>query len=146
MKTLILLLMLVGAFIITSCSKDDEDEMKTTTNNITSTIEDSLLEANWHITYYWDTDKEETYHFTGYTFVFNDNNTLTATKTTQVSGTWSVINDDNQDKLLLDFGSVQPFEELNDDWHIKEWSDTKIQLEDVSGGNGGTDYLTFEKL
>ena len=34
---------------------------------------------------------------------------------------------------------------LNDDWHILEQTAKKIKLEDVSGGNGGTDYLTFEQ-
>lgn len=36
-------------------------------------------------------------------------------------------------------------DELTDDWDIISYSATKIQLIDVSGGNGGTDYLTFEK-
>lgn len=34
---------------------------------------------------------------------------------------------------------------LSDDWDVLERTDTKIRLIDVSGGNGGTDYLTFEK-
>jgi hypothetical protein len=38
-----------------------------------------------------------------------------------------------------------PFDELNDDWHIIEETSTKIRLQDVSGGSGGTDLLTFEK-
>ena len=38
-----------------------------------------------------------------------------------------------------------PFEDLNDDWDFISQSSTKIELIDVSGGNGGTDYLTFEK-
>ena len=37
------------------------------------------------------------------------------------------------------------FEELTDDWEITEKSATVIKLRDVSGGNGGTDYLTFTK-
>ena len=37
------------------------------------------------------------------------------------------------------------FEELNDDWDVVSQSATKIELIDVSGGNGGTDYLTFER-
>ncbi len=37
------------------------------------------------------------------------------------------------------------FEELSDDWDIISHSSTKIELIDISGGNGGTDYLTFEK-
>jgi len=37
------------------------------------------------------------------------------------------------------------FEDLNDDWDFISQSATKVELIDVSGGNGGTDYLTFEK-
>ena len=36
-------------------------------------------------------------------------------------------------------------DELSDDWDILSRTDTKVELVDVSGGNGGTDYLTFEK-
>jgi len=39
-----------------------------------------------------------------------------------------------------------PFDELNDDWHILNETSTKIQLEDVSGGSGEIDLLTFEKV
>ncbi|MEZ4988540.1 MAG: hypothetical protein R2795_26535 [Saprospiraceae bacterium] len=38
------------------------------------------------------------------------------------------------------------FEELNEDWEIISQSDTRIELVHVSGGNGGTDYLTFERI
>jgi hypothetical protein len=62
-----------------------------------------------------------------------------------VPGTWSTGSDDSQKKLYLTFNSPPDFNELSDDWHILEETSTKIRLEDVSGGNGGTDLLTFEK-
>jgi hypothetical protein len=34
---------------------------------------------------------------------------------------------------------------LNDDWDILELNNSVIKLIDISGGNGGTDYLTFER-
>ncbi|MEZ5069461.1 MAG: hypothetical protein R2751_00485 [Bacteroidales bacterium] len=43
------------------------------------------------------------------------------------------------------FSLSNDFEDLNDDWEILSHSATKIELVDVSGGNGGTDYLTFTK-
>jgi len=46
---------------------------------------------------------------------------------------------------VLNFGNTIPFNELNDDWEILEESATKIRMQDVSGGSGGTDLLTFEK-
>jgi hypothetical protein len=43
------------------------------------------------------------------------------------------------------FTAPANFLELTYDWDIQSRTDTKIELIDVSGGNGGTDYLTFEK-
>ncbi len=55
--------------------------------------------------------------------------------------------DDDSDDLDFNivFQLTNDFEDLNDDWDIISHSATKIELIDVSGGNGGTDYLTFEK-
>jgi hypothetical protein len=39
-----------------------------------------------------------------------------------------------------------PFDEFNDDWDVVTYNNTRVELFDVSGGNGGTDYLTFQKL
>ena len=64
---------------------------------------------------------------------------------TLVNGTWSSGNDDSQDKLYLNF-TTSPFDDLSEDWHVVEQNSSTIKLEDVSGGNGGTDYLTFEKV
>jgi hypothetical protein len=45
----------------------------------------------------------------------------------------------------LFFASPADFADLSDDWDVVSRTDSKVQLIDVSGGNGGTDYLTFEK-
>lgn len=63
--------------------------------------------------------------------------------------TWSISdsnsNDDSQDDLDFNFNLSNEFEDLSDDWDIISQSSTKIELIDVSGGNGGTDYLSFQK-
>lgn len=70
---------------------------------------------------------------------------------TTISRTWSVTDSNsNDDKpsdmhFNLNFNTNGNFKELNDDWEIVSQSSTKIELTDVSGGNGGTDYLTFTK-
>ena len=77
---------------------------------------------------------------------FSDNGSVSAVASSgSVSGAWSTGSDDSQPKLYLDFGAIAPWDDLNSDWHIIENTDSKIRLEDVSGGNGGTDLLTFEK-
>ena len=42
--------------------------------------------------------------------------------------------------------STSDFDDLIDDWDFLSVSQTKIELFDVSGGDGTTDYLTFEKI
>lgn len=43
------------------------------------------------------------------------------------------------------FSSPADFAELTEDWDIISHTASKIELKHVSGGNGGTDLLTFEK-
>jgi hypothetical protein len=130
---------LVITFLVSSCEKNDNSNSAST--NITNIVN----QGNWRITLYNDSGTDELYYFSGYTFTFS-NGTITAIRnTTTVNGTYSTLFDDSKNKFLLNFGSTVPFDELNDDWHIIEETSTKIRLQDVSGGSGGTDLLTFEK-
>ena len=77
--------------------------------------------------------------------------------TNTMTGTWSVTDDsnsssdDSNDDDDIDFNIFFPvpdsndFQDLNDDWDIVSTSSTRIELIDISVGNGGTDMLTFEK-
>lgn len=139
-------------FIVTlsSCNNDD-DNSSSNVNNPTDVI-NIVNNGTWRITYYYDTDYEETSSFTGYNFTFGANNILTASNgTNNYSGIWSVTDSNSNDDSISDlhfniaFTSPIEFEDLTDDWEITEKSSTVIKLRDVSGGNGGTDYLTFTK-
>ncbi|MFM2360788.1 MAG: hypothetical protein RLY16_2781 [Bacteroidota bacterium] len=137
----IFLLFFILSTVLLSCKKDSNSS-GITTANVTATV----ATGSWRVTYYWDTDHEETSNFTNYTFVFSGNGTVTATKdATVVNGTWTTRNDDSTIKLVLAFTTSANFIKISEDWQVVERTDTKIKLQDVSGGNGGTDYLTFEK-
>lgn len=135
-------------FFATGCTNDDDDPSNATQNE----IENSVQNGTWRITKFIDSDKDETNDFAGYNFTFLDSGVLNADNgVNQYNGTWSITdsnsNDDSMDDLdfNINFNLANDFEDLNDDWDIISRSSTKIELIDVSGGNGGTDYLTFEK-
>lgn len=138
---------LYGAILIfgmTLSSCDDNSD-----NNQVSNVNDDVQSGTWKITSFIDSGKDETYHFTNYGFEFQGGGVVTAVSSSNtISGTWSITtgsSSSSSNKFNLNFGPDDPFEDLNDDWDIQENSSKKIILMDVSGGNGGTDYLTFEK-
>ena len=136
--------------VASMCSSDDNSSSSADPNPVINTV----TSGTWRITFYEDSGVNETYHFTGYNFTFGSANVLTATNGTNTyTGSWSVtnsnINDDSPSNDLdfnVLFSTPAVFaDELSDDWDILSRTDTKIELVDVSGGNGGTDYLTLEK-
>lgn len=155
MKTLFkaILVIFIYTGLAMSCDKDDDNNsQQDTTVQQTQTTAQS---GTWKITYFFDSDQVETDHFTGYTFTFNDNGSLVAVNgSTTITGTWSVTdsNSSDDDGGLSDvdfnifFASPPDFEDLSDDWDIISVTNSKIELTDVSGGNGGTDFVTFEKI
>lgn len=149
---------LVVAFVFSlstasSCSSDDDNSNSNSTAPDPTPVINTVTQGTWRITSFIDSDNDETNHFTGYNFTFGASSVLTATNGTNTyTGTWSVTdsnsNDDSPSNDLdfnIMFASPADFTDLTDDWDIVSRTDTKIQLIDVSGGNGGTDYLTFEK-
>lgn len=101
----------------------------------------------WKVTYFYDKG-DETADFSGYTFNFANNGTVTATQGSQTwTGTWSSGYDDSKNKFLIDFisGSPSPLSELEEDWLIVKMDDQLMHFEHTSGGNGDTDVLKFEK-
>jgi len=151
-KKIILAILVSGAFFITSCSSDDNGG--STNNPTVNEIVQTISTGTWRITSYIDSGNDETNDFTGYNFTFTaDNNAVTATNGTNTySGLWSVTDDSDDDSpndidfdLTFNAPSPNSFIDLTDDWDVLERTATRIKLVDVSGGNGGTDYLTFEK-
>jgi hypothetical protein len=140
---------LVGLLIFSLLISCDDDSPKDISKDQIQTI---VQNGTWRITRFIDSGTDETNDFTGYNFTFNSSGVLNASNgTNNYTGTWSITdsdsNDDSSDDLdfNINFNLTNDFEDLNDDWDIVSQSSTKIELIDVSGGNGGTDLLTFEK-
>lgn len=151
------LLMLSFSLMSSMCSTDDDDGSTNNNSQQIAEIESTAQSGAWRITNFNDSGQNETSDFNGYEFTFNTDGSLVATNgSNAITGTWSVTddsnsNDDSSSNDDIDFNIFFPvpessdFEDLNDDWDIVSTSSTKIELIDVSGGNGGTDTLTFEK-
>lgn len=154
MKNVLMMAMVVAGLV--ACDDNSNDTNPNVQAQV-SEVESVAKNGEWVVTYFWDTDSDETGDFSGYSFVFGADGTVTATKnTTTVNGQWSITGDNSSDDdddndefddvdFNLAFSTPSSFEELTEDWHIISISATKIELTHVSGGNGGTDFLTFEK-
>lgn len=122
-------------------------------NKVSSkSVEKTIEDGTWSISYFAEDGNVETSDFAGYTFDFSSDGTVAATNgTTTISGTWSVTKDSSNDDsssdvdFNLSFPATNNFDDLNDDWDIVTQNDNTLELKDVSGGNGGTDLLTFSK-
>ncbi len=144
----ILFLIVVSIFI--SCTEDDNPSNDI--NQTISRLNQTVSSGNWIISYFFDSDSDETSNFSGFEFSFNNEGSLIAQNGNLIySGTWSIIdsnsNDDSNDDVDFNIVFTTPaeFMDLSDDWDVINITDSKIELIDVSGGNGGTDYLTFER-
>lgn len=132
-----------------ACSSDPGPNL----TNPVDQFSQSVIEGGWSITLFSDSGKDETNHFTGYRFEFQSNKMIRASQGSNVvQGSWSITdsnsNDDNPDHLHFNitFSSPNSFGDLTEDWQFISQSKSKIELIHISGGNGGTDYLTFEKI
>jgi hypothetical protein len=147
MKTIklipIIFALLLTGIAFTSCSKDSATTAGTTV--ATSII---LVQGTWKVTYFNDSGTEGTANYNGYIFSFVSGGSVSIINGSIVyNGTWTTHSDDSQNKLYMNFGvTTSPMAELEKDWHIVEKTSTKLRMEDVSGGAGGTDYLTIERI
>jgi len=149
LRMMFMAITLLSMGLIISCSKDDETkvEEKITAADM-SKIKAAVESGDWRITNYSDADNDETTNYVEYAFTFNSDGILGATNgNIAVSGAWSMTSSDVDElDFNIFFTSPAIFEELADDWEVVKYSSAKIELKDVSGGDGTIDYLTFEKI
>ncbi|WP_299337169.1 hypothetical protein [uncultured Psychroserpens sp.] len=112
-------------------------------NDDLSTI---LVDGLWFVASYTEDADDQTAIYSGYELNFDMAGTVVATNGDNINnGTWTVFSGGNQ--MAINFGTDLPFEEFNDeDWDVISVSSTEVIIQDVSGGGGGTDTLTLQKL
>ncbi len=146
MKKILLPVITLG--LLAACSK---------WNNSQNQINKTAIDGTWIISSYIDDGDDETADFTTFRLDFLDDGTLNATdllssNSNPYAGTWSITDSNSNDDDSLDdldfninFAVGNKLDDLSDDWDIISYTDTEIKLIDVSGGGGGTDYLTLTK-
>lgn len=152
-------LSLMAFIVIFSCTNSD-DAMQPTNQVLDEdqeTIDEvktNLQSGTWRITTFMEDDIDEADHFFSFNFTFKSDGTLIASNGTDIfEGTWSITDTDSSDDdpndddldFNINFNLTNDFEDLNEDWDFVSRSATKIELIHISGGDGGTDLLTFEK-
>lgn len=145
------LLMLSVGLLTFSCSNDG-DSSSNDSNTIIMQLEASIKTGTWRVNLFVEDGDDQTHHFNGYVFTFNENETVISSNgTTTVAGTWvtssgSSSSSGSNPKFILQFNaSSGPFEEISEDWRIETSTSTLIELKHVSGGDGSIDLLTFVK-
>ncbi len=109
---------------------------KTSTNvtpgNNNTPLSGTVTSGKWTISYFYDNDKEETSDYSGYSFEFKTDKTLTATRSgITTTGTWTETTDDDLPRLVIMLNTTDDkLTELNEDWVIESKNDTQIKLKD----------------
>ena len=146
MKTTLVSLSLLA--LLGACSKWQSNQKQIT--NIST-------DGTWIVSSYLDDGDDETADFSTFRLIFLESGDLNAMDLlSSIShpyvGSWSITdsNSNDDDNLAdldfnINFNVSNKLDDLSDDWDIVSYSDTEIKLIDVSGGNGGTDYLTLTK-
>lgn len=143
-----------SALLFMGCNSDDDSNDSGTNETPTiAQIQSTAQSGTWRITYFFDSDEDETSNFNGYVFTFNSNGIVSAVHPSEtVTGNWSITSSSSSSSssnpdfnLFFPVNEDHDFDDLIDDWDVIQITDTTIELIDVSGGNGGTDYLTFTK-
>jgi len=102
----------------------------------------TITNGSWSIPYFF-TDSDKTSYFSGYSFVFNTDKSVVATKgSTSETGQWDTSLQYGVRQLKLTFSSGLFSKLNNNSWQLFEFNNSQVRLRDVSSS---TKYLYFEK-
>lgn len=104
----------------------------------------SLTTGSWSVTNFKQAGVDITGEFSGFSLSFTTAGVVTATRGAEVRvGTWFTETSFTGLELNLVFENISPIDELDEDWLVIEFSDTRISLKHT--GDSGVDELVFEK-
>lgn len=146
-------------FMAACTSDDNENGNPNDLSGQINEIENMAGSGSWVVASFIDSGVDETNDFNDYVFTFNPEGTIVASNgANQVEGTWSITGDDSDssdDDSMDDssddidfnifFSAPNDFSELTEDWEIISITANRMELRHISGGDGSTDTLVFEK-
>lgn len=101
----------------------------------------TITKDSWTIPYFFS-DSEKTASYSGYSFVFKSDKTLTATKgAISETGQWESTVQNGVRELKINF-NTELLSKLNNNWKLFEFNNSQIRLRNVVTN---TNYLYFEK-
>jgi hypothetical protein len=128
---------------IDDCDEDDDNDHNDDDVDDSELI-DALTKSNWKITNFIEGDENITQAFEGYIFTFLSDGEAQAEKDTElVNGNWESSGDDGMLELELNFGDEEPFDEIDNDWDVLEYTDVMIRLGD---DDDDSDILVYERI
>ena len=102
-----------------------------------------ITSSPWKISYYFH-DTVKTSFYEGYSFVFNSNYTVIATKSgVSYTGIWSTKINNGVREFDIKF-DTDLLKELDEGWKVFEFNNSQLRFRDAEDSND-TDYLYFEK-
>ena len=111
-----------------------------------ASVANAVTSGTWRVTHFSERSNNETSDFSGYTFTFQSNGKVLASKNGIIKeGNWSEST--GSQKLTIDLGvkedSNKPLGELSDEWVILSKTSTKINLADDNSSSN--ELLEFTK-
>jgi hypothetical protein len=136
MKKTGLFCLLIGVLLVNSCKKYVHQQEENIILNI-------MTNGQWMVTYYSENDTVITSSFSGYSFQFRTNGTVSGIKgDTTINGTWSA--NINNHSISSDFPTAgQPLDKLNAVWVITDSYPDSVAANSTI--NSATNYLSLKK-
>lgn len=134
-KTILIISLFSGSFVL-SCKKFIQQQEQ-------NALVDIVTNGVWIVSRYVETGNDITPSFTGYTFHFNKNGTVTGTNGASTSnGTWA--GDITTKTIISDFPSAgDPLAKLNHTWKITDSYTDSVAANTIV--DSGTNILNLKK-
>lgn len=127
MKQIFKVLFCSALLFAAACKKDKDGTASASLSSV-------ITQGSWMIHYYFD-NKDETSTFSGYTFTFSANNTLTLKNGAEsYTGSWQEVTENGKKKLMIQVNTINFIQKLNDDWDVKSYNTTFVELNDDNAG------------